>query len=247
MKSPFSSRAKDEELSSSATPDAQESVPQPDLSTTLDAFESRIQLRKTAKRVAESEAEKTQKIRQKLLLTSMMNIRRSLAQLTKIDLGDNFSLTLDADDWQGWPRLLVRLEDLSDPRKEYPAFQVVAHDRLERAQVEIAQTNIPKTEKLSLIDQGDLARLPAVLKRSVRSYLDLVEKAVVEAETRWNSEAHAPPIVAAQLSEPEVTETPALSGDIFIDDADMISDLDELPVLDQLEALPLGGGKLNLD
>jgi len=224
-----------------------EHIAQPDLSTTLDAFESRIQLRKSAKKVAESEADKALKARHAALLSTMMNIRRSLSQIAKLDLGDRFSLSLDADDWQGWPRLLVRLEDQLDPRSEYPYLQVVAHDRLEKAFVEFSQSNLPKLEKLSLVDKNDVQRLPAAMKRCVRSYLDLVEKIVIETELKADSDNVVAPIVSAALSDSSDSDGPDISSDIFIDDEEAVDTSDRLPVLEQLEALPLINSKLVLD
>ena len=229
-------------LSASKNSDAQLST---DLGATFDAFATRIQKKKQELKVATSQAEQDRKFRQSLILNSMMSIRKSLTRVTQIDLGERCFLTLHADDWLGWPRLLIKLNDTEQTLQNLPAMQVVAHDRFGKASLEIKVAE-QLNEKLALIESRDREKLAPTLKRCVRIYLDLVEELIVRAEAQ---EIHAPVPKVKEEEIPEATASAdvSLSGDIFVDDNFAADYLEKLPSLEDIEDLPLINSKLALD
>ena len=99
------------------------------------------------------------------MLKSLMGIRRSLTDVTRIDLGERFKFMLQADDWNGWARLTIRLQDRVIAGSEYPFFQVTAHDRQARGTIEIQYSQVESPEIMSLIDESEVKRLPTILKK----------------------------------------------------------------------------------
>lgn len=154
-----------------------------DLAGTAKAFNSRIQKKKQQIADSGSAEEKATKQRHQLMLHALMDIRRSLVDITRIDLGEFFTLELDADDFHGWPRLTVRLVDHREILAVFPTFEVVAHDRQARGAIEITSGSPKRTVSMGMGRESDLQRLPVILKSSVRSFLDLIEDVVLERES----------------------------------------------------------------
>ena len=73
---------------------------------------------------AELKARDAARLRQRLLLEALMNVRLALVDVTRINLGDRFSFTLVPDDYNGWPRLTAKLFDQILENEEYPTLQV---------------------------------------------------------------------------------------------------------------------------
>ncbi len=71
------------------------------LAGTTQAFTHRIQRKKQEKEQTNLLAEEAAKARHNTLLKSLLSIRRSLTDMTRIDLGERFSFSLNADDWSG--------------------------------------------------------------------------------------------------------------------------------------------------
>ena len=216
-----------------------------DLGATFDAFATRIQKKKQELKVATNQAEQDRKFRQTLLLNSMMSIRKSLTRVTQIDLGERCFLSLHADDWLGWPRLLVKLNDTENTLQNLPAMQVVAHDRFAKASLEITVAD-RATEKLALIEVTDREKLAPTLKRCVRTYLDLVEELIVKAESQ-EIQSPLPKTREEELPESVTPEHNTLSGDVFVDDHITTDYLEKLPSLEEVEDLPLINSKLAID
>jgi hypothetical protein len=241
---PLTSELEDLDLLSSDGPNGsnEDAV---DLSATLDAFNSRIQRKRREQELADNSAEKLARARQKLLLSAMIKIRKSLAEVVKLDLGDRFHLELEADDWQGWPRLTVRLLDKKRPNAEYPPFQVLSHDRNARSTIEILYSAERDLETLHLHSDGDLQRIPLILKKCVRFFLDSVAEIVLAAHGRVDLDAEEDEDFKKRelLEQPpaQEQETPFANGnDFFVDDAhDKKGFLEKLPELGEEEFQPL--------
>jgi hypothetical protein len=218
---------------------------QTDLSTTARAFNTRIQRKKKEQEEEGEQAEKVAKARHLLMLRALMNLRKSLRDLIRVDLGERFRLTLAADDWLGWPRLTIKLQDKLATEKEYSPFVVTAHDRYDAGTIEIAYCEGFPPERISLARDFDLKRLPNLLRKCVRTYLDYVGDIVLRAERKQTQTLAARDDSLEKKSIDEFVETdagakkeqPQLTADLFMETyQDDI--FDKLPELDQLEALP---------
>lgn len=223
----------DEDQPGSVAPSLSEN----DLATTVGAFESRIQRKKKEREASVDAMGAEARTRQALMLETMATIRRSLIKVAKIDLGDRFAFTMDFDDWQGWPRLLLKLNDRLLPEADYPQFQVLAHDRLNRATIEISSGAFPKQERVFLGHAADAAKLPLALKKCVRLFLDVVEKIVLDAEMAAPVDEDLP---TAEPAQPAAAEEERISADLFTDGSVEEDFLGTLPQLDVLESLSDG-------
>jgi len=217
------------------------SLPGADLSTTVDAFAHRIQRKKKEKAEENSKAQQEATTRQGLLLEALMNIRRSLADVARLNLGERFEFSFDVDDCQGWPRLTIYLLDTYFEGIEYPYFQVHAYDRNGRGTIEIMQGELDKPTKLPVHNETDLSKLPVLLKKAVRSYLDIVGDIVLKAENSEDLDHEARFLQQKSLHQFQEQKKDEhgneITGDLFEEDF-LIQSLDRLPSLDALDALP---------
>jgi hypothetical protein len=218
---------------------------QTDLSTTARAFNTRIQRKKKEQEEESEQAEKIARARHLLMLRALMNLRKSLRDLIRVDLGERFRLTLSADDWLGWPRLTIKLQDKLATEKEYFPFVVTAHDRYDAGTIEIAYCDGFPPERISLARDFDLKRLPNLLRKCVRTYLDYVGDIVLRSERKQTQALAARDDSLEKKSIDEFVEgnaqvkkeQPQLTADLFTESyQDDI--FDKLPELDQVEALP---------
>ncbi len=196
------------------------------LNSTTEAFKARFQQQKREQDQALSAAELATKTRHQLMLQALTTIRKSLLELRRIELGDRFRLEITADEWRGWPRIIVSLGDNVIRDAEYPKFQVSANDRQEKGLIEINSGAAPTSTSPPLVtvamrDDSDLARLPIVLKRSVRNYLDTIAQTILEAERKLDNQLEETMLSKKTASEFEekkkVEKQPELSGDLFED------------------------------
>jgi len=219
-------------------------LPDTDLSATLGAFSTRIQRKKKEHARQQTLVQRQARVRHSVLLEALMNIRKSLSDVARTDLGERFHFTLEVDDWHGWPRLCIQLNDWMFPELEYPNFAVQAHDRKNRAVIEIFWGDPDHPERIPLMKEADIARLPVMLKRCVRTYLDLIADIVIKAEKSAELDADRD---AARLKNKETedfqesangTNNPEISDDLYEEDFDDANMLEALPSLDDLDALP---------
>ena len=237
-------------LNSTVSPASQaaKSAPLPDanLAATAQAFHSRIErLKREQEKVLSEEEQKTQS-RHELMMKALLNIRRSLTDVTRIDLGKRFRFRLLKDDWQGWPRITIVLCDSTLSEAVYPLLQVTAHDRKSRGIIEIAYHPDRKPEWVSLAQENESSRLPSTLKRCVRAYLDLVGEIILEAgrkrkPLKSGDEADAKYLKAKNSAEFEETgrkkpET-HITGDLFEEEFGKNDFLETLPSLEELDQL----------
>ncbi len=157
------------------------SAPKADISKTAKAFNTRIQRKTREKKEAVGVAEKAAQNRQTVMLQSMMQIRKSMREVTRIDLGDRFMFQFVADDSGGWPRLSIKLKDREYINEDYPGFAVICHDRQAKAEIEITYHPLEKPERIHLVEETQVKRLPLILRKCVRVYLDMVADIVLEA------------------------------------------------------------------
>jgi hypothetical protein len=209
-----------------------------DLSSTVGAFRSRFERKKQEREVQEDLTERAQSIRHQRMLRALVNIRRSLIDVARIDLGDRYSFKLQADDWHGWPRVRINLFDSIIPDAEYPFLQVTAHDRHARGMVEIAFDPEKKPESVSLADQSGLNRLPTVLKKATRAYLDRVAEIVLKGSENSTDYEDRSALVEDKKSQFDEEDTSKIEGDLFVSDEFAADFLEALPEIDSLDSLP---------
>lgn len=217
-------------------------VPDTDLSATMQAFHTRIQRKKREQEKVLSEADRIARQRHALMLKALMNIRKSLREVTRIELGDRFCFALVVDDWQGWPRLTLRLHDVLMPQGDYPFLRVTGHDRQQRGAIEIEYDPSQPAETLSLMLENDIKRLPNALKRCVRSFLDLTGDIMLEAERREDEVTSEGALQSTHTEgfygDQPKDAGPALSDDLYADDMPRDDLFESLPNLERVDQLP---------
>lgn len=194
--------------------DDEKSFKKPSLGSTAQAFNARFQIKKKLLEESVGQAEQDTKRRQALMLRIMTEARRSLMDVVKIDLGEQFEFTLDVDDWQGWPRVAVRVINIEEPHSEYPKFIITAHDRKQSATIEVFPGNRPPIA-VRLIEAEAEARFPTTLRRAVRNYLDDVTEFVLKEEERSRSAVPEPVIHAQNIN--ANPDDPLSKVDLFVD------------------------------
>lgn len=207
-----------------------------DLSATVGAFSNRFQNRKKAQEEADESAKKSRQVRHGLMLCALVDIRRALVDLSRIDLGNRFSLDLLADDYSGWPRITVRLSDERQLEKEFSTFQVTAHDRGESGTIEIVCDESRKPERINIHKQSDLVNLAVVLKSSVRNYLDLVGDIVMNIEQSYQAPPEEP-MIDGKLLEGRA-QKPEREIKFFEDSLQSADPFEVLPEVSSLDKLP---------
>ena len=135
------------------------------LGSTVGSFESRIQRKLEEQAALSSQAEIEAGERSDRILQALNTIRRALQETQKIKLGDRFHLSLDVNDWNGWPRLDLILIDSLDPENSEYTLIVTAHDRKESGSVEFRTKAGQHLGSVSLTDDQELRKIPTVLKR----------------------------------------------------------------------------------
>ncbi len=220
------------------------------LNSTAEAFKARFQQQKKEQDQALSDAEAATKNRHRLMVQALTTIRRSLLELRRIELGERFRLEINADEWRGWPRISVVLADNIIRNVEYPKFVVTANDRQEKGLIEIntgAQptATMPAVINLPMRDDADLSRLPVLLKRAVRNYLDTIAQTILDAEKKLDKELEDAALTqknSTDFDERRKDKQPELSGDLFEDHIfskgpfevlDSVGDVGSLPGLDE--------------
>lgn len=153
------------------------------LGSTVGSFESRIN-RKLAEQAEQStQAEIEAQQRNDRILQALNTIRRALQETQKIKLGERFKLDLDVNDWNGWPRLDLNLVDSLDPENSEFTLIVTAHDRKESGSVEFRTNTGEHLGSVALTTDAELGKIPVVLKRAVRAFLDSVAEYVLNPKS----------------------------------------------------------------
>ncbi len=217
-------------------------VPKTDLASTARAFNTRIRERKKAQELAQGEAEKAAYQRHATMIQALVRIRKSLRDVIRIDLGERFSFQLHADDWQGWPRLSIRLHDADLPEEEYPSLTVTAHDRQAKGVIEILYDLNLGANQISLLREQDSKRLPKLLRKCVRTYLDTIADIVLEVESQGEDTSTDTFLANKDSAEFEEKKRPAeedesLKVDLFDEDYGEDDILEALPTVDDVDTL----------
>lgn len=150
-----------------------------ELGATVENFASRLKRQLKEQEVAQSESAKASQARQALLLKAMTGVRKALQEASKISLGERFSFDLDISDWEGWPRLELRLVDSAAPDLLTQSLIATANDRNEQGILQLVLRSGEILGTVHLRDENEYSRLPLLLKKGLRTFLDLVSDAVL--------------------------------------------------------------------
>lgn len=195
------------------------------LGSTVGNFANRIARKLREQEVLEDHSQKVTEQRQGRVLQAIATIRKVLNETRKIKLGKRFFLDLRVDDWEGWPRIELNLIDNKMPERIDYGLLVSANDRRERGTVRIALRSGQLLGHFELAEPEEMKRIPLVLKKSVRSFLDAVAEYVlnpvkpsetIEEQTK-NLDAEkneAPPDVHAR----QLAKENLFSEDIYSDE-----------------------------
>lgn len=155
------------------------SGPAVSLGSTIGSFASRMKRKLREQEDRDEESQRDAESRHARMLQALNIIRRALQETGQIQLGSRFELQFDVGDWEGWPRLSLNLIDLMLPNKVDYALVVSAHDRKALGSVELRMKSGQLLGQVMLRNEGELERIPLVLKRAVRAFLDVVAEYVL--------------------------------------------------------------------
>lgn len=144
------------------------------LGATAETFASRMQRRLKEQEAKEVESKKALSARHALMLQAMTTIRKALGSTARINLGERFSFDLAVSDWEGWPRVELNLIDGCAPTRIDHALVITANDRKNLGTVQISTKDGEALARLHLEAPGELEKLPLLLKKAVRHFLDTV-------------------------------------------------------------------------
>ncbi len=148
----------------------------------VDSFQGIIDQKKKAMEEAMLEAEKTTRARQDRLIQALVKIRKAVRDVATLDMGKRFYLDMRKDDWEGWPRITLRLVDSKNPTGELPELVVISHDRQDSGTLEIKYANQLTPVTISLADEKQVAKVTSILKKCLRDHLEMIGDLVVEIE-----------------------------------------------------------------
>jgi len=153
------------------------------LDNTVGSFQDRLQRQLKQQAVESNKAQVAKKERGARVLQALNTIRRALQETKKIKLGQRFQLDLEVSDWNGWPRLeWVLIASLDSDFRDFGLI-VTAHDRKESGSIEFKTRKGNLLGALSCTDDSALTKIPIILKKSVRSYLDSVAEYVLNPKS----------------------------------------------------------------
>jgi hypothetical protein len=146
----------------------------PSLGATAENFANRMQRRLKEQELKETESKKALQARHVLMLQAMTTIRKALVSTSRIQLGSRFSFDLEVNDWEGWPRVELNLIDSLAPQRIEHALIITANDRKNLGTVQISTKGGEPLARLHLEQPSEMEKLPLILKKAVRHFLDLV-------------------------------------------------------------------------
>lgn len=150
-----------------------------ELDSTVETLSNRLARKLKEKEVLDNKSQQSKQTRQALLLKSMNVIRKALTETSRIELNERFKLELEIDDWEGWPRAQLKLLDLVCPDKCNLSLFTEANDRNQNGSIRFSLNNTKNLEILEINSQEDFTKLPLLLKKVVRQFLELVTNQVL--------------------------------------------------------------------
>lgn len=200
----------------------------PSVSAISKAYSSRVQKEKIKHQQESRLVDIENSHRQENILLAMTSIRTALRDLLSIDFGKRFHLKLIEDDWWGWARVTLKVEDQLDDIQDTPNFTVRVSDHNAQGTLEFIINGDLKT--LSINNSGVLAQVPGYLRKIIRNYLDQVTEFVIQNEKAPKK------IEKIDLKDAQTDDSNKI--DLEYDSNDYTPDtIDTLPVIEDLEKL----------
>ena len=200
------------------------------ISTLSKAYTSRVQKEKIKHKNEQDKIDLENSIKLQNLLDGMSIIRNAFRDLLKIDFGNHFSLDLIENDYQGWPSLNLLVKDNKNDIEDGPTFLVRASDCNAEVTIDFIISGELKT--LVIKDHSVVKQIPSYLRKSLRKYLDSVTSFVVENENK----VVPLPDIDFDVNE-DNSNNNLLSDDSLIETEQDFSELDILPILDEIEII----------
>lgn len=206
------------------------------LSSTVDGFTNRLKRKLKEQEEQLGASSRAAASRSALMMQGMASIRRALQETAKIALGERFRFRLDVSDWEGWPRVELVLVDKETPEDKSLAMVIIAHDRQEMGTIQMSLRSGEVLARINLRDAAEYQKLPILLKRSVRQFLDIVMAYVLKPAPV----EHVEEIMIKDEAPVDATDAALRSQSVFTDDetprardnvADIYTDVSPLEVL----------------
>lgn len=182
------------------------------LGTTLGSFANRISRGLKEQEQRFDDELRAREIRHAAMLEAMILIRRALQETSKTRLNDRFSFVLDVSDWEGWPRLEFQLIDVLAPDRRNFILIVTANDHMNLGAIQIARESADILGKVCLSQFEEFKKIPLVLKRSVREFLDSVGNYILNPLPPQEIETATP---AIELSDKDEVSAILGNEDVF--------------------------------
>lgn len=144
------------------------------LGSTVDVFESRLQRKLKQQEVVQDCSRREAELRHARMLQAMTTIRKAIQDTCKIKLGDRFYFQVDVLDFEGWPKVELLLVDSVAPSRRDYGLAIGAHDRNESGTVYFATLTSRLLGSVELSDEDEFQKIPLLLKKTVRTFLDTV-------------------------------------------------------------------------
>ncbi len=144
------------------------------LGSTVDLFADRLQRKLKKQEQVQDCSRKEAEQRHARILQAMTTIRKAIQDTCKIRLGDRFYFQVNVSDFEGWPKVELNLVDSVVPSRKDYGLLIAAHDRNDSGTVYFATLNNRLLGKVELQNQEEFNRIPLLLKKTVRSFLDTV-------------------------------------------------------------------------
>lgn len=152
------------------------------LGGTVDTFATRLKRRLKEQQTQDDAARRATEERHARMLQAMTLIRKALQESCKINLGSRFCFKLKVTDWEGWPKVELCLLDQLSGGACNSALVVTTHDRDQTGAVCFSNLGERPLGKVLLSDPNEMERLPKLLKKCVRDFLDLISPTVVNPQ-----------------------------------------------------------------
>lgn len=166
-----------------------------ELGTTVGNFASRIRRKLKEQEAQQHQSNLAASERQAMVLKAMTAVRKALQDAAKISLGERFRFTLEISDWEGWPKLELRLIDSLSPDLQIKSLIATANDRNELGLIQLHLITGEILGSVQLKDANEFARLPLIMKKALRTFLDMVAHSVLHPTARQDSlEAQTAPL-----------------------------------------------------
>lgn len=149
------------------------------LESTVGTFAVRLQRRLQEQAAEQSKSQKLTDERHSRMLQAMTTIRKALSETGKINLGKRFQFKVKVTDWEGWPRVELALVDNLITDRNSHALIVSANDRNNAGTILMSTNADLVLGRTQLAQPGELEKLPKILKKAVRDFLDTVSAYVL--------------------------------------------------------------------